>query len=204
MLLATSTFRRGALVLTASTLLGLTTAYAQPDNRGPALYQSWLRTPGAQAQAQAFSAYLHQQKVGDVVPMYQLLRSASMWRECRAQPFQVPPKAQWKAAADVLVLLKEMQRHQALGKFEVVSAYRDPKLNGCAGGAKRSSHTSGFAVDILPLAGSNNARLCAFWKQQGPRWKMGMSRYPSGRIHVDRTSWRTWGADHTRKSSFCA
>lgn len=200
MSLAFSSLCRGALVLMASTLLGLTTAHAASDDRGPALFKSWLSTHGAEARA--FNAYLHQQQVGNVAPLYQLLRSASMWRECKAQPFQVPPKAQWKSVAEVLALLREMQRKGALGKFEVVSAYRDPALNRCAGGAKRSSHTHGFAVDILPLGGTKG--LCNFWKTAGRAWKMGVSRYPSGRIHLDRSSWRTWGSDYTRKTSFCS
>ena len=33
---------------------------------------------------------------------------------------------------------------------------------------------------------------------------MGMSLYPSGRVHIDTSGWRTWGADHSRGSAFCA
>jgi hypothetical protein len=32
---------------------------------------------------------------------------------------------------------------------------------------------------------------------------MGLGRYPSGRVHIDRNGYRTWGASHGRGSSFC-
>jgi hypothetical protein len=32
---------------------------------------------------------------------------------------------------------------------------------------------------------------------------MGVSRYPSGRVHIDRHGYRTWGATHKRASSYC-
>ena len=46
----------------------------------------------------------------------------------------------------------------------------------------------------LPCA---RQKVHSFWRAQGKGWNMGLSRYPSGRIHVDRTGWRTWGEDYT-------
>jgi hypothetical protein len=176
-------------------------AQAQDDDRSQAMFQAWL--PARQSQVQAFEAYLAREQLAGVVPTWQLLRSASMWRECQAQPFELPPAAQWRQAGEVLLLLKVLRGAGVLGPFAVVSAYRGGRLNRCAGGAPRSSHFRSFAVDIIPLAPADDQKLCAFWKTQGRRWEMGLSRYPSGRIHVDRAGWRTWGADHTRASSFC-
>ena len=170
------------------------------EARNAAMFLEW-RLKHVQ-QVQPFEAFLEREKLAGVVPLYQLLRSASMWRECRAQPFQVPPPDNWGAVRDVLALLEELQKRQVMGRFEVVSAYRDPALNACAGGAPKSSHVR-FAVDLLPLAGTDAVALCAFWRSQGKQWNMGISRYPSGRIHIDRTGWRTWGASHGRGSSFC-
>lgn len=150
----------------------------------------------------AFAAYLVDQHLADVVPMYQLLRSASMWKECQAEPFEVPPPGEWEKVRDVLILLRELQQRGVLPSFEVVSAYRDPRLNRCAGGAPGSSHQK-FAVDIAPLAPEVGANLCRFWREQGKEWDMGVSRYPTGRIHIDRTGYRTWGASHKRASSYC-
>jgi hypothetical protein len=149
-----------------------------------------------------FSAYLVSENLADVVPMYQLLRSASMWKECQAEPFEVPPQSEWEKARDVLILLRDLRERGVLPSFEVVSAYRDPRLNRCAGGAPGSSHQK-FAVDIAPLAPEVAANLCRFWRERGKDWDMGVSRYPTGRIHIDRTGYRTWGASHKRASSYC-
>jgi hypothetical protein len=125
-----------------------------------------------------------------------------MWKECKAQPFSVPPLQSWPQVLGVMVLLRELQTSHVLPAFEVVSAHRDPKLNLCAGGAPGSSHQV-FAVDIAPLPETDAARLCRFWREHGKAWAMGVSRYPSGRIHIDRAGWRTWGASHKRASSYC-
>ena len=149
-----------------------------------------------------FEEFLAHAKLAHVVPTYQLLRSASMWKECRADPFQVPPPQEWDTVRDVLVLLDELKKRNVISSFEVVSAYRDPKLNRCAGGAPGSSHQR-FAVDIAPLPEREGISLCRFWREEGKAWNMGVSRYPSGRIHIDRTGYRTWGASHRRGSSYC-
>ena len=168
--------------------------------RGPVLFEVWKQTHGAQLQP--FETWLAGERLGGIVPTYQLLRSASMWKECKAQPFEVPPPDLWPKVKDVLTLLRELQATEILTDFEVVSAYRAPALNRCAGGAPGSSHQL-FAVDIAPLPEAEGSRLCAFWREQGQRWDMGVSRYPSGRIHIDRNGFRTWGASHKRGSSYC-
>jgi len=153
-------------------------------------------------QVDAFEEFLVREKVAQVVPTYQLLRSASMWKECHADPFELPPATEWPRVRDLLVLLRELEPRGVLPHFEVVSAYRDPRLNRCAGGAPGSSHQR-FAVDIAPLSRAEAERLCRFWHDEGKAWAMGVSRYPTGRIHIDRTGYRTWGASYRRASSFC-
>jgi hypothetical protein len=154
------------------------------------------------AEVDAFEEFLVRERVAEVVPSYQLLRSASMWKECLAEPFELPPAPEWPRVRDLLLLLRELRTRQVLPAFEVVSAYRSPALNRCAGGAPRSSHMR-FAVDIAPLKPADADRLCRFWRQEGKTWDMGVSRYPSGRIHIDRNGFRTWGATHGRGSSYC-
>jgi hypothetical protein len=173
---------------------------AEDEERSADLFAHWRASQGPQLEA--FEAYLVRQRVAQVVPVYQLLRTASMWKECRAQPFQVPPPQLWPKVADVLKLLQELRNRGVLTAFEVVSAYRDPQLNRCAGGAPRSAHVL-FAVDLRPVEPDAGARLCRFWREQGRPWNMGLSRYPSGRVHIDRNGYRTWGASHGRGSSFC-
>jgi len=172
---------------------------ADPE-RDSVLFTLW-RSKHA-AQVDPFAGYLVSESLAQVVPTYQLLRSASMWKECHAQPFEVPPAAQWEKVRDLLILLRELRERQVLPAFEVVSAYRDPRLNRCAGGAPGSSHQK-FAVDLAPLTPAEGARLCRFWREEGRKWDMGVSRYPSGRIHIDRNGYRTWGANYKRGSSYC-
>jgi hypothetical protein len=168
--------------------------------RGPVLFAVWRVTHAAQLEP--FEQFLARERLDGVVPTYPLLRSASMWKECHAEPFAVPPPQAWPKVRDLLVLLRELRQGQVLPEFEVVSAYRGPDLNRCAGGAPGSSHQF-FAVDIAALQEDDGARLCRFWREHGQQWDMGVSRYPSGRIHIDRNGYRTWGASHRRGSSYC-
>jgi hypothetical protein len=170
------------------------------EERDPVLFEAWRRKHAPEVGA--FEAYLVRAQVAQVVPTYQLLRSASMWKECHADPFELPPPEDWDRVRELLVLLQELKNEGVLPQFEVVSAYRDPRLNRCAGGAPSSAHQR-FAVDLAPLPRDEGESLCRFWHAQGPRWNMGVSRYPTGRIHIDRDGWRTWGATHHRASSFC-
>lgn len=195
--------RRTLLVLAAALIANVGPALAaapKDDERGAEMFWRWVRDH--RSEVFEFETYLAKHKVNDVAPTYQLLRTASMWKECKGSPFQVPPAEHWPESVEVLRLLQELRRVGALASFTVVSGYRDPQLNQCAGGAKGSSHMR-FAVDILPLTPGSDQKLCDFWRDSGKAWDMGMSRYPSGRIHVDRTGWRIWGADHSRGTSFC-
>jgi len=164
------------------------------------LFEHWRSKH--RAEVGAFEEFLVHEKVAQVVPTYQLLRSASMWKECHADPFELPPGAQWPRVSGVLQLMRTLRDRGVLPHFEVVSAYRDPRLNRCAGGAPGSAHQR-FAVDIAPLSPAEGKRLCRFWRDEGKAWNMGVSRYPSGRIHIDRDGYRTWGATHHRGSSYC-
>jgi hypothetical protein len=172
---------------------------ADPE-RDSVLFTHWRSKHGAAVAS--FEEFLVRERVAQVVPTYQLLRSASMWKECRTDPFQLPPAQEWVRLRDLLLLVQELRQRQVLASFEVVSAYRDPQLNRCAGGAPRSAHVR-FAVDLAPLAPGDADRLCRFWREHGQSWDMGVSRYPSGRIHIDRAGYRTWGASHRRDSSYC-
>lgn len=152
----------------------------------------------------AFEASLADTGLAGVVPLHELLRSASAWRECGGAPYAVPPRPQWPAVHRVLALVAELRRQRLLDSIEVHSGYRDAALNACAGGARRSAHLVAFALDFTVPAGADpTAGLCAFWRREGAAWSMGLSRYPSGRIHVDTLGWRTWGADGTSATSAC-
>ncbi|MBN8503719.1 MAG: hypothetical protein J0L58_04545 [Burkholderiales bacterium] len=195
----------GLSLTVAMPLAGCATTPA--DERDPARFEQWRQPLDAPSRpdVRELEAYLAAENLGTVVPLYQLLRSASDWRVCAAEPFSVPPPAQWPAMKSVLQLLQHLRQTGVLETFEVVSAHRDEALNRCAQGAPRSAHFVAFAVDLVaedPKA--TGARLCRFWQSQGRAWRMGLSQYPSGRIHIDAHGYRTWGADHSTGTAFCA
>ena len=171
--------------------------------RGELAFAAWRTTQGLAMGD--FERHLATAGVSQVLPLHQLLRSASSWRECGAEPFALPPREQWAAVASVLRLLQALQAQGVVGHaLELHSGYRNPALNACAQGAAGSAHLRSFAIDFTPLDGSDpTERLCAFWRTQGRAWNMGLSRYPSGRIHLDTAGYRSWGADHTGRSSVC-
>jgi hypothetical protein len=166
-------------------------------------FKAWTRQ---NSEVAAFEKYLAGAQLSGVIPTRQLLRTASDWRRCLGPQFDIPPPEQWPDVAQVLRLVAELKKRKILREFETASAYRNPPLNACANGAKKSSHTVSFAVDILPVGrdGVDELALCGFWVAEGLHWQMGLSKYPSGRIHLDTSGWRTWGGDHSRRSTFCA
>ena len=65
---------------------------ADPE-RDAVVFTHWRSSHSAEVDA--FEAFLVHERVAQVVPTYQLLRSASMWKECKAEPFEVPPETEW-------------------------------------------------------------------------------------------------------------
>lgn len=189
--------RASTLVMAASVL---SSALALADERDVWMFAQWA----GDHQTRPFREMLVNARLYGVVPIHQLLRSASDWKLCRASPFAVPPVSNWPAVRSTLSLLQALGDQKVLGPFEVVSAYRDPGLNRCAGGAVGSAHTRAFAVDVLLPAWADPNPLCRFWQQHGQAWNMGLGRYPSGRIHIDTAGYRTWGGDGSAGSSFCS
>jgi len=190
--------RRASGLLLAAAVLSSTVAAA--DERDLWMFAQWA----GDHQTRPFREMLVEARLYGVVPIHQLLRSASDWKLCRASPFAVPPARNWPAVRSTLSLIKTLDEQKILRQFEVVSAYRDPDLNRCAGGAVDSAHTRAFAVDILLPAWTDPNPLCRFWQQHGQALSMGMGRYPSGRIHIDTAGYRTWGGDGSAGSSFCS
>jgi hypothetical protein len=149
-----------------------------------------------------FKTFLTVEDLDNIYPIHQLARTASDWKTCGGPPFDLPPKRLWPRTKSTLSLVKLLMEERVFEGGEVVSAYRKPRLNICAGGSKKSSHTAAFALDIKGIDGSTRS-LCRFFRTRGAKLNMGLSRYPSGRIHLDAHGYRTWGSDFTSKTSFC-
>ncbi|HEN8712906.1 TPA: peptidase M15 [Pseudomonas putida] len=185
------------LLMATGVMLG---GVAQADERDLWMFAQWA----GDHQTRPFREMLVDARLYGVVPIHQLLRSASDWRLCKASPFAVPPPGNWPAVRSTLALINTLEKQGILRQFEVVSAYRDSGLNRCAGGAVGSAHTRAFAVDILLPGWADPNPLCRFWQQHGQAWGMGLGRYPTGRIHIDTAGYRTWGGDGSAASSFCS
>jgi uncharacterized protein YcbK (DUF882 family) len=166
-------------------------------------FRDWARLPEAAGVAD-YQAYLRREGVADAVPMNSLLRSARHWRACDAAEFAVPPRSMWPR---IVPTLRALQRLQAAGLVDgrlAVSGYRNETLNACAGGSSRSRHLSNNALDLdIPGAAGDIQRLCAYWRKQGPAMELGLGFYTKTRIHLDTSGFRTWGSDHTWRTSLC-
>ena len=160
-------------------------------------YRAWIaRQPWRAGTVSAFHRYLDAAGVAYVVPTWQLLRTASDWQRCGAEPFDVPPLAEW---ANVVQTLRYVRDYvvPSVGPVEAVSAYRNPLLNRCAGGAPNSVHQHLSAIDLVPLQPTSRdglmARLCPTHAAEGRRYAVGLGFYSKVRFHVDSSRFRTWG-----------
>jgi hypothetical protein len=193
---------RGLLFRTIA-LLALVAALAparaqeRPVGQSEADYQAWLvSNPGNRGQVLSFEAWQQAADVGGVLPTWQLIRTASMWRECNGAPFEIPPFRLWPGMAATLRFIRDHVR-PAVGPVEAVSGYRNPALNLCARGSERSAHLDFFALDLIPLQPTTRRqlfeRLCPMHARAGPAAGVGLGFYAFTRFHIDTRSFRRWG-----------
>ena len=170
--------------------------YVTPGQDEPG-YRAWVSAePWRPVYVKAFNIYLVNYGVGGVVPTWQLLRTASHWQRCGAQPFEVPPTAAWP---NIVAALRYVGAYvePRIGEVEVVSAYRNPALNACAGGAQESVHKTLGAIDMVPLRPVTREALmtglCGMHQSSGQRFWIGLGLYKGVRFHIDATKFREWG-----------
>jgi hypothetical protein len=190
--------RRYALILAALLLAAPACAQELPVGQSEADYAIWLESnPGHRGQILSFEAWQQAAGVGHVLPAWQLVRTASMWRECGGPPFEVPPFRLWPGMVRTLKFVRDHVR-DAVGAVEAVSGYRNPALNLCARGSERSAHLDFFALDLVPLVPLERRilfeRLCAMHARHGPAAGAGLGFYAFQRFHIDTRSFRRWGA----------
>ena len=162
-------------------------------------YRSWyIGLPARAAQVKAFNDYLATYEVSGIVPTWQLFRTATLWRECGAQPFEIPPTSEWPHIVQTLRYVRDYVI-PAVGPVEPVSTYRNPTLNLCAGGAPESAHKHYSAVDLVPLRPITREALmrtlCAVHGRRGLDYEVGLGFYAFLRFHVDTTKYRRWNMD---------
>lgn len=179
------------------------------EGQSEAAYHAWLDSePGLRGEILSFEAWQEAAGVRGVIPTWQLVRTASMWRECNGPPFEVPPFRLWPGMTDTLRAIRDAVK-PAVGEVEAVSGYRNPALNECARGASRSAHLDFFALDLVPRAsiarGDLMRRLCAMHARVGQRHDIGLGFYAFTRFHIDTRSFRRWGSAGPRgNESPCA
>ena len=162
-------------------------------------YRSWfMALPVRANQVKAFNDYLATYEVAGIVPTWQLLRTATSWQRCAAQPFELPPTSEWPHIVQTLRYVRDYVV-PAVGAVEPVSAYRNPMLNICAGGAPESAHKHYSAIDLVPLRQISREQLmrtlCSAHGRRGPDYGVGLGFYAFLRFHVDTTKYRRWNMD---------
>ena len=172
--------------------------YIGPGQDEPG-YRSWyLAAPWRAAQVKSFNDYLASAQVSGILPTWQLLRTATSWQECGAQPFEVPPTNEWPHMVQTLRYVRDYVI-PAVGPVEAVSVYRNPVLNKCAGGAPESAHKEDSAIDMVPLKPIDRVSLmrtlCGIHSEHGALYNAGLGFYAYLRFHVDSTKFRRWNMD---------
>lgn len=169
-----------------------------PEGQSEAEYQAWYASSsGVRGQVLSFEAWQEAAGVRGVLPTWQILRTASMWRECGGQPFEVPPHTFWPDMVRTLKFIRDRVR-PALGPLEAVSGFRNPALNACARGSGRSAHLDYFALDLVPLQPTTRRqlfeRICAVHARYGEAAGVGLGFYTFLRFHIDTRGFRRWGS----------
>ena len=160
-------------------------------------YRRWVAAAAWRPMyVRAFHDYLVSNGVAGVAPTWQLLRTATSWRECGAEPFEVPPTSEW---ANIVATLNYIGSYivPAMGPVEPVSVYRNPALNVCAGGAAASTHREMGAIDMVPLRPISRQALmkglCEIHVTNADVTHAGLGFYKGVRFHIDARKHREWG-----------
>lgn len=170
-------------------------------------YRAWYaRANWRPVYVRAFNSYLIANGVAGVAPTWQLLRTATDWQRCGAEPFEVPPPASWGNIVATLHFVGDAIVPR-VGPVEPVSVYRNPALNACAGGAPTSTHQTVGAVDMVPLRPISREALmtllCSIHLQY-PAREIGLGFYKGLRFHIDARKNREWGTAGARGGFGCA
>lgn len=171
-------------------------------------FEAWLdRNARNRAAIGEFRAHLAANGVDDVLPVWQLVRTSSSYRGCRAQPFEVAPREKWDNIVKTLKFV-EQDVIPAIGRVQAVSGYRNAGLNRCSAGAPGSAHQQFFALDLMPVEASVGRSelirgVCAAHARDGQAFDAGLGFYNGRRFHVDTNGFRRWGANGRGASSPC-
>ena len=96
------------------------------------------------------------------------------------------------------VALSKLARLQEMvgAPLSITSGYRNPLLNKRVGGAQKSQHMQGNAIDIK-IPGATAAETADFIKKASSVGFGGIGGYRPGSVHVDVASQRSWGPNYS-------
>lgn len=180
----------------------------------PQSYRNWLLISDHQSQSRQYERFLEANNVANIIPSFELFKTARDWQKCGRSEYMVPSQELWRNQLPTLKVFKYLVASKVLTDFEVTSVYRDLPLNQCAGGAGSSRHLFNSAIDFrigpqypqpedYAMIQNSKFKLCQFWMNYGQSLNMGLGLYASGQIHIDTQGYRTWGPDLTRNTSLC-
>ena len=168
-----------------------------PGNR----FDTWRKAH--RVEVEAYEDFLRTERVAGILPMRDILRSGRRWKRCGADEFIVPPRHAWAAMPATLRVLHELDSAGVIKSPVVASSYRTSRFNHCEGGSAKSRHLANNALDF-DLGADAGQRLCKWWRSHGKTHALGLGFYTPKRIHIDTAGFRTWGSDHTQKTSLCS
>ena len=180
----------------------------------PYAYNTWVNSFERLRDVREYENYLARNGVSDIIPSFELLRTARDWQKCGRSQYMIPTRELWHNQVPTLRVFKYLVSANILSDFEVTSVYRDLPLNQCAGGAGSSRHLYNSAIDFrigpesprpedYAYIEHTKFRLCEFWRHHGQGLNMGLGLYANGQIHIDTYGYRTWGPNLGRTSSPC-
>lgn len=175
----------------------------------PASYVVWLAKGDHARKVATFERELAERDIADVVPTFEILRTAIDWQRCGADEYELPDAATWPGAFVALRVIKT-ELVPVVGPVEIVSGYRHEALNTCAGGSSGSVHRQFGAFDAFVTGPESRdemiANLCTWHRDRGRALQAGLGIYNGKKFHIDAglKGYRTWGSDYHRASSPCA
>ena len=190
-----SVTRRFLLTLFLILTMCISCARTPPRPQPSGDFQAFIADGNHHETLLKFERHLRVNSVANVIPIEQLLRQGTDWKNNRLPQYAFPPEALWPGMARTLKFMRRFVI-PAIGPVEVLSGYRTPTYNRIAGGAKRSQHLEFSALDVKPSSDLSRAelhkRLQQIWQIHGRRLNMGLGLYQGRRFHIDTGGYRQW------------
>ena len=159
-----------------------------------------LARPLARAcrQVRAFRDHLAGAMLEDVVPVWQLIRTSSSWRECGAERFEVAPADKWDNIVTTLAFVRDEVRPTS------ARSRRSPPIATSVSTAARTAPRQSAHRHVLRARSDPGRRRSAArtmirehllrpLRRHGRDYETGLGFYSGMRFHVDSSGFRRWG-----------